>query len=300
VIDQVHHHSQEMALGLTMTMICQWYDISRQAHYQQKQRDQQRQEEEAQILDIVRQWRRHHPRMGVRKVLTALQDEFKAQNLSIGRDRLFDLLREHNLLVKLLRRPGRTTWPGHWRSENLLPEATITAPNQAWVSDITYIHTEEGFVYLSLITDVFSRRILGYDLSNTLAVEGSLRALQMALKEAGPLDPGLIFHSDHGIQYTCSAFREALRPHRIRSSMGQVGNCYDNAIAERLNGILKQEYGLGDIFVDQSQVQLAVDQAVFLYNHQRPHFSLNLLTPDQVYFDYYSINLMSTNIPLPL
>ena len=285
---------------LTLAVICAWYGISRQAHYQQKKRDGIRQAEETQILEIVRQWRKRHPRMGVRKLLECLQDEFKAQGLHIGRDRLFDLLREHNLLIKLIRRPGRTTWPGHWRCENLLEDASITQPNQAWVSDITYIHTEQGFVYLVLITDLFSRRILGYDLSDTLAVEGSLRALQMALDNAGSLNPGLIFHSDHGIQYTCSAFRQKLRKHRIRSSMGQVGYCYDNAIAERLNGILKQEYGLGDIFVNQAQVQIAVAQAVFLYNHERPHFSLNLLTPDQVYFNSLSINLMSSNITLSL
>ena len=273
-----------------METICAWYGISRQAHYQMKWRQQQQQQQAEEVLDLVRHIRHKHKRMGGRKLYHELQPELRQRDIQVGRDRFFDLLREHNLLLQPKKRAYRTTWAGKWRCENLLAEAVITRPNQAWVCDLTYIATEAGFVYLALVTDLYSRRIMGYDLSRSLCLEGAARAAQMAIAQTGQPLNSLIHHSDHGVQYTSAPYRDLLAQHHIRSSMGEVGNCYDNAVAERVNGILKLEYGLDDTFVDFAQTQLAVEQAVWLYNHERPHLALAYQKPFQVYVNYFSVN----------
>lgn len=267
-----------------MKAICGWFGIKPQAHYQMKKRQQAQLWQEAQIVSLVQAVRHKHKRLGGRKLLQMLAAELTAADLAIGRDRFFDLLRRHGLLVARKRRQTRTTFPGGWRCHNLLAETSITRPNQAWVCDITYLETEQGFNYLALVTDLFSRRIVGYDLCHTLAVEGALRAFNMAVGQAGTdAIHGLIHHSDHGIQYTCHIYRQRLSDCYVKSSMGQVGNCYDNAVAERVNGILKLEYGLDGCFVSQPHASQAVQEAVWLYNHERPHLSLNMFTPDDVY-----------------
>jgi putative transposase len=161
----------------------------------------------------------------------------------------------------------------------------VTRVHQAWVGDITYIATEEGFVYLALLTDVFSRFIVGFDLSSSLAVEGCARALEQAIAQANRSDlGGLIHHSDHGVQYTAWPYRERLQKMGMLSSMGEVGNCYENPLAERVNGILKSEYGLDDLFIDKEHAQRAVREDVWLYNYERPHLSLNYCKPAEIYF----------------
>lgn len=275
-----------------MKEICSWYDISPQAHYQMKRRQLERQTVDEQVIAMVKRVRQKHKRMGTRKLRHTLDEEMAAAGIKLGRDRLFALLRRKELLVTRKRRQTRTTWSGWWRCDNLLAETTVTRPNQVWVSDITYVQTEQGSTYLALVTDLYSRRIVGYDLSDTLAVEGALRAFNMAVHHAGKDHiRGLIHHSDHGIQYTCHAYRHRLQCCQVRSSMGQVGNCYDNAVAERVNGILKLEYGLDDCFVSKAQALLFVEEAVWLYNHERPHLSLALQTPDDVYFQPVQFSL---------
>ena len=267
-----------------MGAICAWYGISRQAHYQQARREAARVGQAQQVLALVREKRQRHPRLGARKLLHELRAGMAALGIRLGRDRFLTLLRQAGLLVRRRRSHRRTTWPGAWHSPNLLQEMTVTAPNQAWVSDITYVETEERFGYLCLVMDAHSRCILGYDFSDSLTVEGAQRALRMAVRTAKRATKGTVLHSDHGIQYTCHAFRRALNRFRMRSSMGQVGNCYENAHAERLNGILKQEYALGERFVSLAQAKRAVRQAVWLYNHERPHLSLDYRKPAEVYF----------------
>jgi transposase InsO family protein len=266
-----------------MDQVCAWYQISRQAHYQMKRRQHQQHKAEEVVLALVRQKRQRHKRMGGRKLWQQLQPTWASQGIQLGRDRFFEVLGRHDLLLQPKKRATRTTWAGKWRYENLLAEATITQPNQAWLSDLTYIATEAGFVYLALVTDLHSRRIMGFDLSNSLCLEGALRALQMAIKQAAQPLKGLIHHSDHGVQYTSDPYQALLNRHEIRPSMGQIGNCYDNAVAERVNGILKLEYGLDELFVNQQQALLAVIEAIWLYNHDRPHLSLAYQTPVQVY-----------------
>ena len=273
-----------------MATICAWYGISRQAHYQLKWHQHKQQQQAEEVLEMVREIRYRHKRMGGRKLYHELQPELLKRSIQLGRDRFFDLLREHDLLLRPKKRTYRTTWAGKWRCENLLAEALISAPNQAWVCDLTYIATEGGFVYLALVTDLYSRRIMGYDLARSLCLEGATRAVQMAIVQAGQPLAGLIHHSDHGVQYTSGPYRNLLAQYHILSSMGEVGNCYDNAVAERVNGILKLEYGLDDTFVDFSQTHLAVEQAVWLYNHERPHLTLDFQKPYQVYVNYFVPN----------
>ena len=236
-----------------------------------------------QIIQKVQEIRQRHPRMGGRKLLHELSPHLEAEGLTIGRDRFFELLAQHDLLVPPLRQQRRTTWSGFWRCPNRLIDLTLSRVQQLWVCDITYLQTENGFCYLSLVTDAFSRFIVGFDLSPSLAVEGALRALDMAIAQASGSLRGLIHHSDHGVQYTCPRYRQRLASFHILSSMGDVGNCYDNALAERVNGILKIEYLLGDLFLDFDHACRATQQAIWLYNHERPHYSLHFLKPVDVH-----------------
>jgi len=266
---------------------CDWFGISRQGYYQARRRQLQREAEDDLLLEMVQAVRQRHPRMGGRKLQHLLQKPMAQAGICRGRDALFDLLRQHDLLVPTKRSRHRTTRSGLWRCPNRLVELEIERVNQVWVADITYILTEQGFVYLALLTDAFSRFIVGYDLSSSLAAEGALRALNQAIDQTAGLNlTGLVHHSDHGIQYTAHPYNQRLTTARILPSMGEVGNCYENALAERINGILKCEYGLDDLFIDLHQAHMAVEEAVNLYNFERPHSSLGLRYPAAVYLDF--------------
>lgn len=269
---------------LSTQTACDWFGVSRQAYYQARKREVERAAQDHLVLELVQSIRSRHPRLGGRKLYHELQQPMASLGIQRGRDRFFDLLRDNGLLVATKRRGCRTTRSGLWRCPNLIDGLTVERVNQVWVADITYILTETGFLYLALITDAFSRFIVGYDLSSSLAVEGCQRALISALKRAGSVTlVGLIHHSDHGVQYAAAAYRDLLENAQILSSMGEVGNCYENALAERMNGILKCEYGLDDLFIDIKQAQQAVHEAVWLYNYERPHLSLNYRKPAKVY-----------------
>ena len=220
------------------------------------------------------------PRLGTRK----LKYRMALQGVSYGRDKLFDLLRSNRLLIKPLRSYTKTTYSKHWlkKYSNLIRQKNVTAPNQVWVSDITYIKTDEGYNYLSLVTDKFSRKIVGYDLSESLKAEGATRALQMAI-EQGESQPGLIHHSDRGLQYCSYEYQQILRDHQIQPSMTEQYDPYENALAERMNGILKTEFLLESGFPTSSLARLAIEEAVDTYNSIRPHLSLNMKTPQEVH-----------------
>lgn len=266
-----------------MSQICSWFNITPQAHYQVASRQQQTAQTEAELLKMVRTIRSRHPRMGARKLLRKLQHPLEEKGFFIGRDRFLNLLARHDLLVPSLRRQRRTTWSGLWRCPNRLDGLAVTHVQQVWVCDITYLETEQGFCYLALVTDAFSRYIVGYDVCTTLAVEGAQRALDMAIAQARLPLTGLIHHSDHGVQYTCHAYRDRLAAVGILSSMGEVGNCYDNPQAERVNGILKMEYGLGELLLGTTHAQFATTEAVCLYNHDRPHLALEYEMPVDIH-----------------
>ena len=275
-----------------MGRLCKFYGITPQTHYQALRHGRLKDQASDVVVKLVRKIRKRHPRMGTRKLLQELRPSMQRAGIKMGRDRLFALLRSKSMLVQHRRRKRRTTYAGWWRCEDLLKGTTISAVNQAWVSDITYLDSDEGASYLSLITDVHSRYIVGYNVSRSLSADGALAALKMACQTkyatqaktvVSTKTVETIHHSDRGVQYTCLAYRQKLEQNGMKSSMGEAGNCYDNAIAERVNGILKQEYALGDRFQNHSQIEGAVRQAIWLYNHERPHLSLGYCKPVQVY-----------------
>jgi putative transposase len=271
-----------------MDQICTQFGITRQAHYQKVKREVQRQAEDEIILEMVRQVRRKHPRLGARKLLFKIQPMLATEGLQIGRDRLFSLLRERDMLVQPKKAYRRTTIPGYWRTPNLLPGLTISQPNQVWVCDITYLEVEVGrFAYLFLLMDLYSRFIVGWHVATSLAEDGAVDSLRMGLQQLPEIEKTFIHHSDHGVQYTSRSYMEILFQKGIRPSMGEVGNCYDNIFAERVIGTLKNEYCLDARFTDHNQVCLAVKEAIHYYNTDRPHLSLNLAVPRDVYFGIY-------------
>jgi putative transposase len=203
---------------------------------------------------------------------------------NIGRDKFFDILRKHGLLVKRRKKYVSTTDSYHrfHKYKNKFKGRVLTGPNQAYVSDITYLRTYEGFVYLFLQTDAWSRMITGWDLSDSLAIDGAIKALQMTMKQC--IKPeGAIHHSDRGIQYCSKEYVEILKRHKIEISMTEENHCYENAIAERVNGILKAEFLLDEKFANKDLALKAVKEAIESYNSRRPHWSLNLFTPMQIH-----------------
>ena len=228
--------------------------------------------------------RHEMPRLGTRKLYHLLKESFLQDGISIGRDRLFDLLRKEGLLIVKKKKYTKTTDSKHWMRKypNLIKELQLSHPEQLWVADITYLSMRNQYRYLHLITDAYSKQIMGYNVSETLAANETLKALQMALKNR-KYQTRLIHHSDRGLQYCSAAYTKTLQQGSIVISMTEDGSPYDNAIAERVNGILKDEYGLDEIFEDQSQLQIQVKQSINSYNNKRPHESNHLLTPHQMH-----------------
>jgi transposase InsO family protein len=258
--------------------------ITRQAYYQEQQRRAREAVRDARVLSLVQLIRCRHPKMGTRKLLALLRPHLEQEGLRIGRDQLFALLGRENLLVQRKRQPRRTTWSGTLRLPNRVAGLTITQRDQVWVTDITYIPLpRERFAYWFVVMDLFSRAILGEVMAPSLAACHALAAIRQAARHAGSSLRDLIHHSDHGVQYTSGDYQKWLSAQGIVPSMGEVGNSYDNAYAERVIGILKQEYGLGRTFVDEAQARYAATEGVYLYNHERPHQALGYACPMAVY-----------------
>jgi putative transposase len=230
---------------------------------------------------MVREIRAELPVLGGLKLHFMIKPALKAHQLSIGRDTLFSLLRENKLLIKPRRRHARTTNSKHHFKKwpDLVNRRPAIMPEDIWVSDITYLSSKNRFYYLDLVTDAYSRKIVGYNLSRNLKADGCLKALQMGLNTRLYPSRPLIHHSDRGIQYCCAAYIQVLQDNKIAISMTQDGSPYDNAVAERLNGILKAEFGLYETFENFQEASKKVEQAVKKYNEIRPHISCDLETP---------------------
>jgi len=270
--------------GVSIQLLCERVGMSRQNYYAARRLRLRREIDEGMIVELVKRERRMQPRLGGRKLLHLVRHDLDEAGVKIGRDRFFEVLAEHDLLV--VRKPGRphTTNSRHSLPvfHNLLAGGTFDAPNQAWVSDLTYIRTDEGFLYAALITDVFSRKIVGAHIGDSLEAEGCLAALEKALWDlAAEMHP--IHHSDRGCQYCCHAYVERLQDRGLAISMTEIMHCYENAMAERVNGILKQEYELDCTFRTKAQARKAFAQAVWLYNHRRPHLALGYRFPADVH-----------------
>ena len=275
---------QKDAGSTTLLGLCALVGFSRQAYYRGRRVRSRLSVDEDAVVELVKAQRRVHPRCGVRKLQVLIAPDLAAMYIAIGRDRLLALLRRHGLLVKRPRRGARTTDSRHafrvW--PNLIRELVPTLAHQVWVCDLTYIRTDQGFMYLSLVTDACSRKIVGYCIQDNLESEGCRKALAMALRQL-PADTQPIHHSDRGTQYCCGEYVRLLQAHGCPISMTEYNHCYENAMAERVNGILKQEYGLGRTFGDKKRAVAAARQAIGIYNDLRPHTSLGYRTPSTVH-----------------
>lgn len=269
-----------------LAKLCGWFGISRQAYYQHQWEGISTSYEEEMLLKEVRYIRQYHRKMGGRKLYELLEPFMLAHNIKIGRDALFSILAANHLLVKKRKRKIQTTNSLHWlrKYPNLIRDFEPTGINQLWVSDITYWKLGDKHSYISFITDAYSRKIVGYNVAESLEAIESISSLQMALSALGADKPlQLIHHSDRGVQYCSSGYVKLLQDYNIQISMTENGDPLENAIAERLNGIMKQEY-LDDQNINTlNEAKILLGQVVSLYNNERPHMSIGNLKPNQVH-----------------
>lgn len=260
--------------------MCGALGVCRDAYYKRAARGERAEVGVEAALEVVREIRQEEPRTGTRK----LHDRLGCRGQRVGRDRLFDALRERGMLVKRKKKYQRTTYSNHQYAvaPNRLKTTAVTRPNQAFVCDITYLTLSRGFAYLFLVTDMCSRKIVGYHLSRDLSHYSACIALQRAITGLKST-AGLICHSDRGCQYCCHEYLALLAEHKIVSSMTDEAHCYQNAIAERVNGILKDEFSLDAVFATFTDALHAVHHAIAVYNAKRTHWSLGLRTPQDVY-----------------
>lgn len=271
-----------------LARLCGWFGITRQAYYQNAWKGIDISIEEDLLLTEVSEIRKNHKRMGTRKLHGKLQTFMMEHQIKIGRDALFDLLAANYMLVRKRKRRIHTTQSHHWlrKYNNLIHGFTPTAPNQLWVSDITYWKINEGHVYISFITDAFSRKIVGYHVAQTLETVETIRALKMALSGLSTEPEShfqLIHHSDRGVQYCSHDYVKLLQDYHIQISMTENGDPLENAIAERLNGILKDEYLTDSPVKSIHEARIILAHAVYLYNEDRPHMSIGNHYPSQVH-----------------
>ena len=238
-----------------------------------------------QIVEIAKKERKEQTQLGCKKVYDNIKSVIQAQGLSCGRDKFISIMRDEGLLVKPKRKYVKTTQSYHRfrKYPNLVQGLDIKRSEQVWVSDITYIKTQDGFVYLSLITDAYSKQIMGYDLSDNMKVINCVNALRMALENRRYPERELIHHSDRGLQYCHPDYTNLLEESLIQISMTTKHDPYENAVAERVNGILKGEYIIDGRLPNEKQAQKEVTHAIWLYNNKRPHYSCSFLTPAQAH-----------------
>jgi transposase InsO family protein len=256
------------------------FGIDRQVYYRNIKRRAGKQTKAARVVAMIMEIRKSMPRIGVRKLYYLLFD--KLRELKTGRDKFFDILRANHLLIQPKRSYHVTTNSHHRfrKHKNLILDMEINRPEQVWVSDITYIGKREKPCYLSLVTDAYSKKIMGYYVADNLNAESSLMALKMALKSRKYKGLTLIHHSDRGLQYCADDYQNTLNKDGIKCSMTNNGDPYENAVAERINGILKQEFMIDTYHQDTAMMKIIVKEAIEIYNNQRPHYSNHMLTPE--------------------
>jgi len=265
-------------------MLCGLFGKTRQAYYKRKKESYKESLNEDLVLTVIRKIRETQKRTGGRKLIGMVRERVPAEQL-MGRDEFFNLLRRYGLLVRKRKFRAVTTNSFHWlhKYPNIIKELSPERPNHIWVSDITYIKTEEGFLYLYLITDAYSRKIIGWQLSDNLGSDNAILALYMAISQLPAKCDEIIHHSDRGIQYCSLKYVKLLEVHGIKISMTENGDPYENAIAERVNGILKTEWLYDMNLHNYSEAKAAVDEVIRIYNSERPHSSIEMLTPDQAH-----------------
>ena len=271
--------------GISVKTLCSLFGKTRHALYDYLWRLEQGVLIQEVVLQEVQEIRSKLPATGTRKLHFMLKKILLEHHISIGRDYLFDLMCSRDMQIKRRRRRTITTDSNHWmrKYDNLITEMEINHPEQVWVSDITYIRLNNAFVYLSLITDLYSHQIMGYQVQNDLSAEGCIGALKMALAKRTTHEQPLIHHSDRGSQYCSKPYVDLLNQAKVAISMTQNGSPYENAIAERVNGILKTEFKIGDFKGSLAQLKLKLDKDIYNYNNLRPHDSIEKLTPVQAH-----------------
>jgi transposase InsO family protein len=274
----------EMEVQTSISALAVKLGMSRQNFYKGRSVRQRAEVDTGLVEQLVKRERALQPRLGGRKLFRILSSVLGKEGIKLGRDRFFDILRGKGLLVPPLPKSPVTTRfePSLPVFHNLVAGLELTGPNQAWAADITYIRTDEGYLYLSLITDMWSRKIVGFHVGDSLETEGALEALAMALATLGSGEKP-VHHSDRGCQYASHLYVGKLREAGLQISMTEEMHCYENAMAERVNGILKQEYYIGSCFRNKDQAKEAVKEAVNLYNTKRPHMSLDYETPEKMH-----------------
>ena len=268
---------------MSLNRSCKLLGITRQAVYQREKRIEQRTMELSPVKEMVLEVRRFMPRLGARKLYFLLKPTFEERGIKLGRDGFFDYLREHRLLVEPVKSYTKTTHSKHWmrKHPNLLESQEVIRAEQVFVSDITYVETEAGVHYLSLVTDAYSRKIMGYEVSDDMRAESVVKALRRAARQR-KTHRSLMHHSDRGLQYCSAIYQQELKRHDITPSMTDGYDCYQNALAERVNGILKQEFLLYKCRT-LNELKSLVRESVDIYNRMRPHLSLNMKTPEEMH-----------------
>lgn len=259
------------------------FGVDRQVYYRSIKRKNAKQSKAKEVISMVHTIRKQMPRIGTRKMYYLLSD--KLQTMKIGRDKFFDILRANHLLIKPKRSYHVTTNSHHrFRKHcNLILDIEINRSEQVWVSDITYIGKREQPCYLSIVTDAYSKKIMGYYVADNLNTESCIKALKMAINQRENNQSSLIHHSDRGLQYCADDYQELLSKNKILCSMTQNSDPYENAVAERINGILKQEFMIDKHHQDLNVTRLIVKESIEIYNNQRPHYSNYMLTPIQMH-----------------
>lgn len=276
---------------LGIAVLCRLFGKTRHAYYDYLWRKESSLVKEDIVLQEVLSIRKDLPRLGTRKLHYVLQNKLASHQITFGRDYLFDLLSEHKLLIRQRKRKAITTDSRHWmrKYSNLVKGLVITRPEQVWVSDITYIRLTNQWGYLSLITDAYSRKIMGYNFRQDLAAEGCINALKMALNTR-LYNESIIHHSDRGSQYCSHNYIDLLLKNNIAISMTENGDPYENALAERVNGIIKTEFNLYSSSLGFDQTEYQVSKSIKSYNELRPHASCDYLTPNRAHLQAEKLN----------
>lgn len=260
------------------------FGYNRQIYYRSLRRQKSNRIVAEQVVSLVKEQRCILPKVGCRKLYEILKSDLK--ELNVGRDKLFRILRANHLLIKPKRSYHKTTNSFHRfrKHKDLVSQIKVCRPEQVWVADITYVGTRMNPMYLSIITDAYSKKIVGHNLSTSLAVDGSLKALKTAIKARKYLTTELIHHSDRGIQYCCDEYQQILIKNGIKCSMTESYDPYANAVAERVNGILKQEFiGYTKKALSFKNMRKLIEDSIDKYNSYRPHYSCYYKTPNQMH-----------------
>lgn len=262
---------------------CRLLGVNRQVYYRRLHSVKKRKSTACKVIEMVEGIRIQMPKLGTRKLYYLLEDELR--EMKVGRDMLFRILKANHMLIKPKRQYHITTNSHHRfrKHKNLIEALTPQRPEQIWVSDITYVGNRKNPMYLALVTDAYSKKIVGYDVSDSLDVSGSVRALRKAVKSRIYKTSQIIHHSDRGLQYCSNEYQKILSKSKIKCSMTESYDPYANAVAERVNGILKAEFIGENSKLSLNTMKELLNESIKIYNEKRPHYSCYMKTPEQMH-----------------